>query len=453
MTISYNNISYSLFHHKIVSQYFKNILLPLIIISISYSESLFKPEPFFLISTKGFITGKFNNFDVFKEPKGISNHGAFYGEVFPELYYNKSNYISLGFKIYNNEFSKIDRFSFYPLAIINMGNSRTESFFRWSIQSGILPCKTIGNGLTIKDFRQIGTEASLSIGGFNSLITVWAQGYTQAEDIYRLKIFYENFPLKLNLIFWNIQVYISLNNSFTSDQYYYSAYFLPYFSQKWNHFDFYCEYGFKHKKDEGVSDLYERVPDKSNGLLFGVAYTDTIFNFKVAINPEFRYYGKGFIPNTGVSRRFLGPLETWYHSTNNWIDFFNSRKKSLIFYTRFYIETPSLKGFSIYFQDELLYFHSSQKTLLITDDLDQTFMAFNPSTNFYKAGIRYSIGNMINISLNISNQLINIDPFLNKNLYYAQYMTRFYPTDKPFVELFLQWDIKDLKKKRESDGK
>jgi len=442
-------ISCDFFHNRKNLRYYKCIILLLSVISIIFSEPILKPNPFFSISTKGFITGKVNNLDIIGRSGGLNNHATFYGEVFPHLYYNKSNFLSLGFNIYNSEFSIIDRFSFRPLILANIGNSCTESLFKWRIRAGIIPFTTIGNGLTIKDFRQIGAEAGLSIGGFNSLITVWAQGYTQAEDIYRLKVFYENFPLKLNLIFWNIQGYEYLTNSFDSEQYYYSAYFLPYFSHKWRQFDFYGEYGFKYKKDVRVSEYYDYIPDKANGLLFGIAYTDTIFNFKIALNPEFRYYGKGFIPNTGVSSKFLGPLETWYHSTNNWIDFFNSRKKSLIFYTRFYVETPSIKGFSIYFQDELLYFNSTQKALLMTDDLDQYFLAFNPSTNFYKAGIKYSFGNVLNISINMSNQLINIDPFLNNNIHYSQYMTRFYPTEKPFAELLLQWNIKDVKRNKD----
>jgi len=43
--------------------------------------------------------------------------------------------------------------------------------------------------------------------------------------------------------------------------------------------------------------------------VFGIEYIDTLLNFKIAQNPELRYYGNGFIPNNGVSSKFLGPLE------------------------------------------------------------------------------------------------------------------------------------------------
>lgn len=429
----------------------KKHLLFLIIIfhSVSsLSESILTPDPFLSISTKGFVTGKFQSANFEKSTTKLNNHGAFYGEVTPELYYNKSNFLSLGFFLENEEFSEYSRFRFSPLIYANIGNDTANSFFKWSVKTGTLPYITVGNGLTFKDFRQIGIHSSLSIKGFNSLFTLWAQGYTQAEDIFRLDLFHERFPIKLNLIFWPIQGHKYLDYAFESDQKYYSFYILPYVFKEWKDFDFYLEYGYKYKKEKEVSYLYDYSPHEAHALLFGISYVDTLFNFKITVNPEFCYYGKGFIPNTGVSSEFLGNLDTWYHSTNNWIDFFNSREKSIWLYSRFYIETPTFAGFSIYFHDELLYFHSTQKTIIAEFYNTKSFMAFNPSTNFYKAGIKYFLGNIINVSFNISNQMINIDPFFNQNIYSSQYMERFYPADELFFELLLQWKINNIKKRQ-----
>lgn len=425
----------------------KKNLLFLIVISLSiYSESILTPDPHISINTKGFVTGKFRELGINKPDSDLHNHGALYGEVIPRLYYNKSNFISLGFALKNYEFSEYDRISFSLLVYVNVGNDSTDSFFRWNIKSGILPYSTVGCGLTIKDFKRIATQASISLGDFNFMTTLWSQGYKTFEDIYRFKLFHEKFPIKLNVLFWTIS---GKHYRFNSEQYYYSFYVLPYVQKKWKNFDFYLEYGYKYKKEKGVSSLYDYSPHEAHALLYGVKYIDTLFNFKIAINPEFRYYGKGFIPNTGVTEKFLSNLDTWYHSTNNWIDFFNSKEKSVLLYSRFYIETPSLKGFSIYFHDELLYFHSSQKAILAKIEFgDTTFMAFNPSTNFYKVGLKYSLLNYISVSFNISNQLINRDPFLNRGYINTQYMERFYPMDKLFFELLLQWQIENIRKKK-----
>ena len=434
----------------LLSKSMKHLLLLITLsLSIYSSESILTPDPHLSISTKGFVTGKFRDFGFNNPPYELYNHGAFYGEVIPGLYFNKSNFLSLGFILKNHEFSEDDWFSFSPLIYANVGNDSTDSFFKWNFKSGILPYSTVGCGLTIKDFKRIATQASLSVGGFNFMTTLWAQGYTTLEDIYRFKLFHEKFPIKLNVLFWNIQGTGSWSYSFNTNQYYYCFYALPYIQKEWRNFDFYLEYGYKYKKEKGVSDLYGYSPHEAHGLLYGVKYIDTLFNFKIAINPEFRYYGKGFIPNTGITEKFLSNLDTWYHSTNNWIDFFNSKEKSVWLYSKFFIETPSLKGFSIYFHDELLYFRSSQKTILVEQEFgDTTFMAFNPSTNFYKAGLKYSILNYISVSFNISNQLINKDPFLDRNYANTQYMERFFPTDKLFFEILLQWQIKNLRKKK-----
>lgn len=96
----------------------KKYFLFLIIISfsiISSSESILTPDPHLSISTNGFITGKFEDFNLAKKKTFLSNHGTFYGEIFPELYYNKSNFISLGFSLKNFEFSEIEQFSLSPL--------------------------------------------------------------------------------------------------------------------------------------------------------------------------------------------------------------------------------------------------------------------------------------------------------------------------------------------------
>lgn len=423
-------------------------LLLLIAIPLSiYSESILTPDPHLSISTKGFVTGKLQEFDIYQSRYELNNHGAFYGEVYPQLYLNKSNFLSLGFYLMNEEFSEIDKFSISPLIYANIGNDKTDSFIKWNIKSGILPFTTVGCGLTLKDFRQIGTQASLSVEGLNFLGTIWAQGYTEAEDIYWLRVFHERFPIKLNVLVCNIQ---GKNEYwFNSHEYYISIYALPYVQKKWRNFDFYLEYGYKYKMENRVSYLYDYSPHEAHALIYGVSYMDTVFNFKVAINPEFRYYGKGFIPNTGVSDKFLGSLDSWYHSTNNWMDFFNSIEKSVWLYSRFYIETPSLAGFSAYFHDELLYYNSSQETILADlDSTNKTFISFNPSTNFYKAGVKYSMGDYINISFNISNQLINQDPFLERHYKNTQYMERFYPTDKLFFELLLQWQVDNLRRKK-----
>lgn len=425
-------------------------LLFLIIISLfisSLSESLLTPDPHLSVSTRGFITGKIQEFDIYQSSSELNNHGAFYSEITPALYFNKSNFLSVGFYIMNEEFSEIDKFSISPLIYANIGNDKTDSSIKWNIKSGILPYTTIGCGLTIKDFRQIGTQASLSVENLNSLITLWAQGYTRQEDIYWLRVFHERFPIKLNVLVWNIQ---GKNNlQFNKQEYYISIYALPYIQKRWRNFDLYLEYGYKYKMENEVSYLYDYSPHEAHALMYGVSYMDTLFNFKVAVNPEFRYYGKGFIPNTGASDKFLGSLDSWYHSTNNWVDFFNSKEKSIWLYSRFFIETPSLAGFSAYFHDELLYYNSSQETILAdVDSTNKTFMSFNPSTNFYKAGIKYSMGDYINISFNISNQLINHDVFLEGQYKNTQYMERFYPTDKLFFELLLQWQVNNLRRKK-----
>jgi len=417
----------------------------LIIISFflpSFSESQLKPEPFLSISTRGFITGKFRDFNLDNPVSGLNNHGAFYSEVIPGLYYNKSNFLSLGFYLKNDEFSVRDWISFSPLFYANIGNDSSDSFFRWNVRSGMLPFTTVGCGLTIKDFRQIGTQGSISLGDFSLLTNIWAQGYTKNEDIIWFNMSYEKFPVRLNAILWNIGE--SVNPFESGMRYYFIIYALPYVEKRWRNFDFYLEYGYKYKERKNTS-----APHEAHALLYGLSYTDTLFNFKVTVNPEFRYYGKGFIPNTGVSEKFFGSLDTWYHSTNNWVDFFNSKEKSIWLYLKLYLETPSFKGFSIYFHDELLIFKSSQKTILAKMQFDtDTYLAFNPSTNFYKAGLKYTLLNFINISFNISNQLLNVDPFMRSLIKYRQYMERFYPTDKLFFELLLQWQIDNVMRKR-----
>lgn len=424
------------------------LLLQVIFFALSsFSESLLEPDPFLSVSTKGFITGKFQKLDIYQSSSDLNNHGAFYGEVTPVLYFNKSNFLSLGFYVMNEEFSEIDKFSISPLIYANIGNDKTDSSIRWNIKSGILTYTTVGCGLTLKDFRQIGAQGSISIGGFNTLVNIWAQGYTKHEDIYWLRIFHEKFPIGLNVLLWSIRG--ETDSPIKPFKYYYTIYALPYVKKNWRNFGFYLEYGYKYKEKNNVSNTYGYSPHKANAVLYGLSYIDTLFKFKVAINPEFRYYGKGFIPNTGISDKFLGRLETWYQSTNNWVDFFNSREKSVWFYTKFYIETPILAGFSIYFHDELLFFNSSQKTLLVElQSGERTYIAFNPSTNFYKAGLKYSLMNNINISFNISNQLINNDPFLRGEYKNQQYMERFYPTDKLFFELLLYWQINNIRKKK-----
>lgn len=419
------------------------------------------PDPHISFDTRGFLTAKADS-SILHGAEYLPNHGALYGELHPSFHYNRDCFLDIGLVLSNNDFSSFSLFSANYDFLFNIGTSAPSSRrslqtaadnpFSWFLGAGILPYETVGQGLTLKDFKQVGSHAFLSLRRFSSALSVWAQGYTYESDIYRLGLTWSLAPLvpELNILLFNQQGN-SLIGFFDNDHYYYSLYALPAVSCSFRHFRFYAEYGFRNSKSKDLSFYYEPSPAQSHAFLAGVAWSDTLFGFAVSLNPEFRFYSAGFIPNTGVSQSFFGRLDDVYYSTNNWVDFFSSRERSLWYYASFCLQSPAFHGFSVFLSDEFLFFRSHQK-IFFEDRLEldtatgsyratPRAYAFNPSSNYYSFGINYSFLDHIDISLRLSNQLLNSDP-VKAEAPYSQYLMRFFPCDHPFLDFRVNWHFR-----------
>ena len=156
-------------------------------------------------------------------------------------------------------------------------------------------------------------------------------------------------------------------------------------------------------------------------------------------NPEIRYYGVTFIPVTGVEPRHLQSLEHKYLSQNNWIDFFDSRKESFWYYHKVEIESPRIRGFSLFAANEFLYYAGKQDTLIRMDGDERVVLSYEPSTSYYSGGINYAISAFADMKLMLTNQMLNRNHTSLEPSPRQQYMRRFYATEKPMLELLVLW--------------
>jgi hypothetical protein len=372
-----------------------------------------------------------------------NNHGALFGDSRLAVGIDSSNYAVIGLRTSLSEFSFSDHFIIAPLLRLCIGNYSTTKRAGWSLALGELEPMTIGQGLTIKDFRQVGGAGAIKLKDFSLSAIFWAQGYQNPEDMAAIGVSQALNVLNvgLNALFWDIQ---GIPDGITFQywtQYYASLYLLPNFSINLPWARLYAEYGFKRKWENNVESFFNATPNLAHGLCVGIVFEDTIFGVGIKINQEFRHYTKGFIPATGVRSEYMVSLENEYYSQNNWIDFFTSQEKSSWYYHYISLESPSLKGFNLYVANELLYYASPQDTIVRSIQDVTTIFSYRPSTNYFWIGIRYAVKDFALLSLSVSNRLLNQAPGGNYAVPNSQYMRRFCPAQHPFLDFRVRWKI------------
>lgn len=117
------------------------------------------------------------------------------------------------------------------------------------------------------------------------------------------------------------------------------------------------------------------------------------------------------------------------------------------FYTDISVESPKVKKTSIFFQNELLVAITRQKYILDIGGT-QSIISNNGSVNYYSLGARISPTPYISISAKLTNKLANSNPTLDYYLFdpylvdsdpNVQYYKRFFPYERPFLALSMEW--------------
>jgi len=408
---------------------------------LGHDDSLSKP--FWNIKSKGYSSGTIPLSDISSLDNSSNNHGSIWGVT--DLYagFDSLNCIKLSAELSTPDFSTVDSFHLQPRLKLKIGKHSKKRPMQWEMQIGTLDLLTVGHGLTIKDFRQIGATGNLSTEEFKFYTALLGQGYKVDEDIliFGIDHTWKKVTAGLNSVIWRIQG-ISDKISFRYwDQYYLSTYILPTFSFILPDFQLYLETGLKLIDEKDVDNYFNSTENVAYAFLSGVKYSTTFFNINISINPEIRFYSKGFIPVTGLDKRHLISLDHKILSQNNWIDFFDSHEKSFWYYHSIYIESPPIKDFSLFAKNELLLFNSSQDTLTRIVENEKVILSYSPSTSYYWAGIKYDLNSFTNIKVQISNHMLNKDhaAVYNYEEYGHQYMRRFYVTETPLLELLIDW--------------
>ncbi len=327
------------------------------VISADEADRIFNPSIDF--ETKGFFTSKANAIEkgyLYFQSEELNHHGAFYADLISRLGINRKSGLSVRLNLENPKMciSVHPEARWYLLAYLS-SNATAKKLFSWAINIGNLPEQTVGTGLTFKDFQSVGLSASLQFLEFLFEYSMWTKGYTDSEDINLFRFEWTPVPVGLNVIYWSMPI----------ESNYYTIYLAPYFIKEFLSFNIYSEFfyrylDFEYNLNESL-EYYDRGPRDAFALNLGFAYRDSLFKFPIFFNPEFRYYHKGALPHTNIDADQFGSLYHYDKSTNNWIDFFRARLSCFLFYLKLYLESPSLKGFSLFCQNEILYFKSKQK--------------------------------------------------------------------------------------------
>ena len=426
-----------------MTTYHRLLLLIICYSCIVYGQSSLSDRFHFSIQSKGYFSGQISTSGIPSLENNTNNHGSIFGAVGILAGLDSINCIKSSFELSSPNFSETDSFYLKPRMQLRIGKKWNKKPLQWSMNLGGLDRTTVGYGLTIKDFRQIGASGNFSANNLTLSFMFFGQGYKVDEDMLVLGGDYskDHFSAGLNTILWRIQGASQYSSFSYWDQYYISTYILPSFSVTLPKFQFYLEPGFKIISERYTSSYFPQSEDFSYAFLSGIKYTDILFKTKISINPEIRFYSKGFIPVTGVDTRHLSSLEQKWFSQNNWIDFFDSREQSFWYYHSIEVESPSYRNFSVFAKNELLYFNSKQDTLVRTYEGEKIILSYHPSTSYYWVGLKYTVSFFTTIKFMISNHMLNrnYDEIYDYEEYGHQYMRRFYAARDPLLELLVDW--------------
>ncbi len=380
-------------------------------------------------TTEGYFAGTKPVNELFSVGNTANHHGVFYGDLSFIGGLNPRNNAEIGMRLHTPEFSTTQRSDIEPYARVNLGWGDSNGHFRWSFSAGETERVTVGHGLTFKNFRNLGTTGEIIIGRYKGALSFWGQGYTLDEDIVcpGLSAGFGKLEIGSNAAYWRIHKTTV-------------GYLLPYFTIDLKPVKLYGEYGFKRVWAESGDTYSSGKGDGTHGFALGLSVRDTLRRVPFHINPEVRYYQKHFIPTTGVDQKYFENLENAILPHNDWIDFFGSNDRSFWYYHRIEIESPSLKNFTIFGANELLWFNSPQDTIMVDRYYSNVF-SYKPSSNYYWAGVRYHAKDFASVDMSITNHMLNVDPKLHNPCSNGQYMRRFYPARNALFQLRIRWKL------------
>lgn len=396
----------------------------------------------FHLHNTGTLGGKIDSDPLAHRGEPLNNHGYFYNGSLLQCSVSDKVALKTQVRIWNEELSVNDQYRFRvePEIALHLRARTWETNFR----GGFFDSVTIGSGLTLKDFSNSGAIVDVRWNKLMGSAAIFSRGYGSKEDIYFIGLHPLVIPLKVTALVIYTQGVESVG-LFTGNRYYLTGYLLPDFEYASPVGKVYAEYGFKYAKSMNVKAIIEESPMSAHAGLIGFTKNHAIGRLTMDGCLELRAYQKGFIPVTGVDEsRFVN---LWHEddSRANWIDFFDSRETSFWTYAQVNADILICGGFRLFFHDEMLYFHSKQKEVIVYpyynsgSGFNGAVMRYKPSTNFYSAGVRYIVYRGISGELSIGNKLINHWQFYITP--YSQWGQRFIASDRPFFEGRIRWNF------------
>jgi hypothetical protein len=318
------------------------------------------------------------------------------------------------------------------LEISNSSKTHTLSF-----TGGYFNNLTIGNGLTVKDLSYPGARLNYNNNLFELFFGYLTKGYSvNEEDIDFFGIRSSIIPISLNAI---CITYGEVNRyELTSNQLYNAYYLLPEAHYNILNLTFYTEAGIRLLAQRNTESLTTQQKKSCFAGLVGLKYDNTFKRLGIKTTLEYRYYQKEFIPSTSVGEKINLNIWDYDQKLNNWIDFFDSNRKSQWYFFDIDLNYKIFKWLYLFCQNEFLFCKTQQKTAINKNV--NLFYFYYPSTNYYDAGFRFYMQNKIQINISMSNKLLSNDIYDGFDSY-LQIGKRFYPLEKPYLNVFAKWNL------------
>jgi hypothetical protein len=153
------------------------------------------------LHTYGYMTGKEplgrEDRDRLKE---VPNHGALYTYTLAEFGWDSLSFARGAMEVYNEEFNNTEDFVVRPEALVSLGAALRSGTI--AVRGGMQRDQIIGEGLTVKDYEDVGGEVELRLGKAGAVYGIWATGYDHNSDIHHATIFASGFPVSLSGLLW-----------------------------------------------------------------------------------------------------------------------------------------------------------------------------------------------------------------------------------------------------------